>query len=321
MINRSAQAGLCISALDAYPAEVGSFNVYGNRVLVVDDGEGTMIAAALRWLMLAEAAARSDDELDIGAIKAGLERLRGTCQRFATNRSALTEVNKSVTKVSESLGEMRDEVLNIVDDLIRNIHPPTTEIESAGDDRQCRYFASGSLKQKPVRTHPCPVRQLAVDGFGRLAFGAVVQDGAVSAPGTCPPLGADLSLRVRRPAGPDRGHQVGNVAGDDRQLRHRRGPAHPLTGFQGHRLDGGDHLASFQGPDQGIEEKLFERLAQAPGLPVPEDRPGLVLSKDGVDLSDQPDPVRRLGLEGDLGSFEAIRREVAEAGVQRASLL
>ena len=122
MINRSAQAGLCISALDAYPAEVGSFNVYGNRVLVVDDGEGTMIAAALRWLMLAEAAARDDDELDIGAIKDGLERLRGTCQRFATNRSALTEVNKSVTKVSESLGEMRDEVLSIVDDLIRNIH-------------------------------------------------------------------------------------------------------------------------------------------------------------------------------------------------------
>ena len=53
MINRSAEAGLCISARDVYPAEVGPFNVYGNRVLVVDDGEGTMIAAALRWLMLA----------------------------------------------------------------------------------------------------------------------------------------------------------------------------------------------------------------------------------------------------------------------------
>lgn len=135
MINRSAQAGLCISALDAYPAEVGSFNVYGNRVLVVDDGEGTMIAAALRWLMLAEAAARSDDELDIGAIKAGLERLRGTCQRFATNRSALTEVNKSVNKVSESLAEMRDEVLSLVDDLIRNIHPADDRNQVAGDDR------------------------------------------------------------------------------------------------------------------------------------------------------------------------------------------
>jgi len=126
MINRSAEAGLCISALDAYPAEVGSFNVYGNRVLVVDDGEGTMIAAALRWLMLTEAAARSDDAFDIGAIKAGLERMRGTCQRFATNRSALTEVTKSVSKVSESLREMRDEVLNVVDDLVRNL-------ERAGD--------------------------------------------------------------------------------------------------------------------------------------------------------------------------------------------
>jgi len=135
MINRSAQAGLCISALDAYPAEVGSFNAYGNRVLVVDDGEGTMIAAALRWLILAEAAARSDDELDIGAIKAGLERLRGTCQRFATNRSALTEVNKSVNKVSESLADMRDEVLSLVDDLIRNIHPAGDRNQVAGDDR------------------------------------------------------------------------------------------------------------------------------------------------------------------------------------------
>ncbi len=122
MTNRSAGAGLCISALDAYPAEVGAFNVYGSRVLVVDDGEGTMITAALRWLMLAGATTSDgDDTIDVGAITDGLERLRGTCQRFATSRSALTEVNKSVTKVSESLGEMRDDVLNIVDDLIRNI--------------------------------------------------------------------------------------------------------------------------------------------------------------------------------------------------------
>jgi hypothetical protein len=146
MINRSAQAGLCISALDAYPAEVGSFNVYGNRVLVVDDGEGTMIAAALRWLILAEAAARSDDEFDVGAIKAGLERLRGTCQRFATNRSALTEVNKSVNKVSESLAEMRDEVLSLVDDLIRNIHPAGDRNQVAGDDRT----ASGETLRQAV---------------------------------------------------------------------------------------------------------------------------------------------------------------------------
>jgi hypothetical protein len=122
MINRSAQAGLCISALDAYPAEVGPFNVYGNRVLAVDDGEGTMIAAALRWLMLTGAnTGEGNEAIDVGAITEGLERLRGTCQRFATSRSALTEVNKSVTKVSESLGEMRDEVLSIVEDLIRNI--------------------------------------------------------------------------------------------------------------------------------------------------------------------------------------------------------
>jgi hypothetical protein len=98
------------------------FNVYGNKVLVVDDGEGTMITAALRWLMLAgEADGDSDDSIDVAAISDGLERLRGTCQRFATSRSALTEVNKSVNKVSESLGEMRDEVLSIVGELIGGI--------------------------------------------------------------------------------------------------------------------------------------------------------------------------------------------------------
>ena len=143
MINRSAEAGLCISALDAYPAEVGSFNVYGNRVLVVDDGEGTMIAAALRWLTLAQAAARSDDAFDIGEIKAGLERLRGTCQRFATNRSALTEVNKSVSKVSDSLGEMRDEVLSLVDDLVRNIQ--------RADDRESYPVEDLSTSADPLR--------------------------------------------------------------------------------------------------------------------------------------------------------------------------
>jgi hypothetical protein len=122
MTNRSAHAGLCISALDAYPAEVGAFNVYGNRVLVVDDGEGTMIAAALRWLTLAGGAAgHTDDSIDTVAISDGLERLRGTCQRFATSRSALTEVTKSVNKVSENLGEMRDEVLSIVDELVRSV--------------------------------------------------------------------------------------------------------------------------------------------------------------------------------------------------------
>ena len=121
MTNRSAEGAICISAGDVYPAEVGTFNVYGKRVLVVDDGEGTMIAAGLRWLMMLPAARDHEAALDIASMRDGLERLRGMCQRFATSRSALTEVNKSVSKVSESLGQMRDEVLNIVDDLIRSI--------------------------------------------------------------------------------------------------------------------------------------------------------------------------------------------------------
>ena len=141
MTNRSAEAGLCISASNAYPAEVGAFNVYGKRVLVVDDGEGTMITAALRWLMQPDATDSPDDALDIAAIKESLERLRGTCQRFATSRSALTEVNKSVTKVSESLREMRDEVLNIVDDLIRSIRRADPGERVVGPDQALHHQA------------------------------------------------------------------------------------------------------------------------------------------------------------------------------------
>jgi hypothetical protein len=72
-------------------------------------------------MLTGESLSDGDDSIDVGAIGEGLERLRGTCQRFVNTRSALTEVTKSVTKVSEGLGEMRDEVLAIVDDLIRSI--------------------------------------------------------------------------------------------------------------------------------------------------------------------------------------------------------
>ena len=136
MTNRSATAALCISAIEAYPAEVGVFNVYGNRILVVDDGEGTMITAALRWLDLAGVAGHKDDHaLDIEAMTAGLDRLRGACRRIATSRSALTEVNKSVSKVSDSLGELREEVLNIVDDLLRDVRRADDAERDAGTER------------------------------------------------------------------------------------------------------------------------------------------------------------------------------------------
>jgi hypothetical protein len=126
MVNRNAQAAICVSAQPAFPAEVGVLGIFGNRVLVVDDGDGTMVAAALRWISAAQSAAGMDSGIDIPALADGLQRLRAVSQKFTSQRSALTEVSKSVARVSESLAEMRDEVIGMVDDLIRIVRQGTT---------------------------------------------------------------------------------------------------------------------------------------------------------------------------------------------------
>jgi hypothetical protein len=128
-INRDAQAALCISAQPAYPAEVGAFGTYGTRVLVVDDGEGTMITAGLRWIIASLAAKESASAVDVIFIQDGLQRLRTVCQRFASHRAALTDVAKSVDKVSESLGDMRNEVMGLVDELIRHLRGSADVVE------------------------------------------------------------------------------------------------------------------------------------------------------------------------------------------------
>lgn len=119
--NRQAEAAICISSEDAYPQEVGPFAVYGNRVLVVDDGEGTLIWAALRWVAASLSGQTRAEAVDLPAMADRLQRLRSICQRFTSQRSALTEINKSVGRVSESMGEMRDEVLYLVDELTRQV--------------------------------------------------------------------------------------------------------------------------------------------------------------------------------------------------------
>src|SRR5665811_1170997 len=50
MANRHAGVAICVSKHpDAFPKEVGPINVYGRRILVCDDGEGTLLWVALRW--------------------------------------------------------------------------------------------------------------------------------------------------------------------------------------------------------------------------------------------------------------------------------
>lgn len=128
-INRDAQAALCISAQPAYPAEVGAFGTYGTRVLVVDDGEGTMITAGLRWIIASLDAKGSANAVDVNFIQDGLQRLRTVCQRFASQRAALTDVAKSVDKVSEGLNDMRNDVMGLVDELIRHLRGPADVVE------------------------------------------------------------------------------------------------------------------------------------------------------------------------------------------------
>lgn len=129
MVNRDALAAMCISAQTAYPAEVGGFGAYGNKVLVVDDGDGTMVTAGLRWITAVLSLRDSGNEVDLTPISDGLQRLRMVCQKFTSQRASLTDVAKSVDRVSESLGDMRHEVLSLIEDLIRHLRGPAPVVE------------------------------------------------------------------------------------------------------------------------------------------------------------------------------------------------
>jgi hypothetical protein len=123
MANRDAGVAICVSARDAFPNEVGSFNTYGSRILVVDDGEGTLLGVALRWAanLAALQAGGGDVDIDGAVVSDRLERLRKMAERFKQCRKALTDVHKNITKVHESLGDMRTDLLEHVDDLEREL--------------------------------------------------------------------------------------------------------------------------------------------------------------------------------------------------------
>jgi hypothetical protein len=119
MANRRAEFAICVSARPAFPAEVGAFNLYGNRLLVVDDGEGTLLSVAVRWAVstLTEWSAN----LDRKAVADQLQRLQAFASRFASQRAALTEVIKSVERIRDSFGDMRGELLSLAGDLEREL--------------------------------------------------------------------------------------------------------------------------------------------------------------------------------------------------------
>lgn len=126
MANRSAVAGVCISGRDAFPQEVGTFAVYGDRVLAVDDGEGTMVTVAMRWAIaqLGAAAAASRSELDLGRIVDRVDRIRKLAESLRNTRRTLTDVTTSIQGVHASIGEMRTGMLELIDDVERELKTP-----------------------------------------------------------------------------------------------------------------------------------------------------------------------------------------------------
>lgn len=123
MANRRADFAICVSARPAFPTEVGEFGVYGDRVLVVDDGSGVLAQVAVRWAVAVLAGRSSGDhaELDGAALMDRAERIRVLAERFKTGQRSLTAVGKQVAGVRDMLREMRMDLLDLVDDMIREL--------------------------------------------------------------------------------------------------------------------------------------------------------------------------------------------------------
>lgn len=134
--NRNAQVAVCVSATDAFPTEVGVIGAYGNRVLVVDDGDGTMLRVALRWaeMIASSSSGRDGRDVDLDAVSGLIERMRRMATAFSTHKRALTDSVRSVNKVRDGLDDMRRELLSLLDDidaeLERRADPPLRAVAS-----------------------------------------------------------------------------------------------------------------------------------------------------------------------------------------------
>lgn len=132
--NRQADAAVCISGRDAFPAEVGHFNVYGDRVLAVDEGDGAMTAVAMQWAA-ASLATRADGgaALDAGAVADRVDRIRKAAESLKGARQSVTTIRGSLEGLYELLGTLRGDLLDQVDDLARMLS--LRESRGTGDPR------------------------------------------------------------------------------------------------------------------------------------------------------------------------------------------
>lgn len=123
MANREADFAICVSATEAFPAEVGVFGVFGDRVLVVDDGSGTLLGAAVRWAAaaLAGQAAEGGNGVDVARLASQLGRIRDLGARISNSKRALSTIRAGVDQVRDDLDALRTDLLDTVDDASRGL--------------------------------------------------------------------------------------------------------------------------------------------------------------------------------------------------------
>ncbi len=138
--NRQAHFAICVSATDAFPSEVGGFGVYGNRLLVVDEGEGTMLETALRWAFAhVGLAAEQRPAVDVRAIRDRIERIRQHSGRLTSIKRSLSALKESVDRIHADIGRLQtdlrtefDEVEMAMDSGSIELSPSTLRV--VGDD-------------------------------------------------------------------------------------------------------------------------------------------------------------------------------------------
>ena len=117
LTNREADVAVCVSAQEAFPGEVGSFGLYGNRILVVDDGTGSMFDVALRIASLLMSTARPGDgeTIDREAVLDQLDRIHKLAKRFSSSKRTLTEAQNSIDLAKEGLDSLRSELIELAE--------------------------------------------------------------------------------------------------------------------------------------------------------------------------------------------------------------
>ena len=115
MVNRDAGWAICVSRHAAYPGEVGTFGVYGNRVLIAADDDSTLLRVALRWVEAAAGSARHHaGDVDREALTDRLDRIQELAARFGRTKRALTNVRRGVDDIKTEIDDLRTQLLDLV---------------------------------------------------------------------------------------------------------------------------------------------------------------------------------------------------------------